>query len=128
MAGRKEEGDPRLKLPEPEDSDIRPVIALPRRGLPIWTLVALAVLAGIILFAVLDARRRTAQVQPEGPVRADTFATPMPPPPLLMPPAPVPAPIAAPAREAPPPMRPVDVAGAAPLPAAPAAAPSGAPQ
>lgn len=106
MAGRKEEGDPRLKLPEPEDSDIRPVIALPRRGLPIWTLVALAVLAGIILFAVLDARRRTAQVQPEGPVRADTFATPMPPPPLLMPPAPVPAPIAAPAREAPPPPQP----------------------
>ncbi len=85
MAARGQGGDPRRTLPEIEEGDVRPVVAMGRGGVPTWALVGIAVLIGLMLFAVLDARRRAGQ-EPAEPVRADAFALPAPPPPLVLPP------------------------------------------
>ena len=88
--------DPRLNLPTASTQDVRPVVALPRRGLPGWMLVVLALAAGALLFTILESRRRAATAPAVQPIQ--TVATPAPPP-LLVPPeprlaerAPVPAP------------------------------------
>jgi len=110
-----ESGDPRLALPGSE-SDVRPVVALPRGGLPTWALIALAVIAGVLLFSILDARRRAASAPAVRPRAADIAAMPASPPPLYVPPdlsgappqyaAPT-APIVAPVAPAPAPVQPV---------------------
>jgi type IV secretion system protein VirB10 len=93
MASRTPPLDPRIANPppppeEPAEAGVRPVVALPRRGLPTAAIVAIIVVAGIILFVILDSRRRS-QAQPAlevsgpGPVTA-------PPPTLFIPPAPAP--------------------------------------
>jgi type IV secretion system protein VirB10 len=87
------EGDPRL---EPAD-DIRPVVAVSSSGLPTWAIVTAMVLAGIVLFGVLNARRRSQQA-PAAPSRyLDDTAMPNQPAPLFIPPAPPPAPVLEPA-------------------------------
>lgn len=88
MAVRKDGGDPRMSLPEEPAEDIRPVVSLPRKGLPVWALIAFVVILGTLLFSILDARRRSAAV-PD--IRtAETMAIPPAPPPLMIPPAPQP--------------------------------------
>lgn len=80
--------DPRDTLPPPDD--VRPQITLPRSGLSAAAIgIGIAVLA-VVLFVILDARRRalTTPVGHRSAVAAsDSFA---PPPPLAVPPAPPP--------------------------------------
>jgi type IV secretion system protein VirB10 len=113
MATRQPPGDPRLLARLPGEAGIAPVVPLPRAGLPAWALVAAAVLAGLLLFAWLDARRREPPSAPAvGPRAADALGTPVPPPPLYIPPEvapPAPAPVVVvppPAPAPPPPVQP----------------------
>jgi len=90
MASREPPGDPRAVPLGPGEADIRPVVALPRSGLPPWAIGALAVLAAVILFVILDARRR-APTSPDVRVQAsEAMAGRAPPPPLYLPQAPPP--------------------------------------
>jgi len=67
-----------------------PVVAKPSRGLPAWGIAAGAVFAAILLFIVLDARRR-AVVAPSVRARSvDTVVAAAPPPTLYIPPEPAP--------------------------------------
>ncbi len=83
-------GDPRPMARLAGEADVRPVVALPRSGPSAWAIGVGAVLAGLLLFTVLDARRRS-PAAPAVRVRAsDRLQTPAAPPPLFVPPAPVP--------------------------------------
>jgi type IV secretion system protein VirB10 len=83
MAGAGTQRDPRTHLPM--EAGVRPVVALPARGLPGWVFVAAMAVAGILLFLVLDARRQAASAPS---VRVRTAeGTAAPPPPLYVPPA-----------------------------------------
>jgi len=99
MASRTPPLDPRIaNPPEPAaaaaEEDIRPVVALPRSGLPTAVLVAGMIAAAIILFMILDSRRR-APAEPAVKVRASEVAgTVAPPPPLYIPPTVQPVPVA----------------------------------
>lgn len=73
---------------EPGSQDIRPVVARASVGLPWWILVGGALLAAILLFTVLDARRRTATMPPTKARRADATGVPPPIAPLYVPPLP----------------------------------------
>lgn len=85
MPAPQNSSDPRLGAPVPADENVMPAVALPRQGLPRWALIALAALAAIILFVVLDARRRAITTEPETAPTAQTVAS-APPPPLYLPP------------------------------------------
>ncbi|HEX8512747.1 MAG TPA: TrbI/VirB10 family protein [Allosphingosinicella sp.] len=91
MASRTPPLDPRIaNPPEPEspsaEQDVRPVVALPRSGLPTAVLVAGMIAAAVILFLILDSRRR-APAEPAVAARAsDVAGTAAPPPPLYIPP------------------------------------------
>lgn len=76
--------DPRTLSPTPAEESVLPVVALPRSGLPKPVLIGLAVLAALILFLVLDSRRRSLE---EPPQTAPTggVAAPAPAPPLIVP-------------------------------------------
>jgi type IV secretion system protein VirB10 len=110
MATRQPPGDPRLLARLPGEEGVQPIVALPRQGPPGWMLAAVAALAAILLFVVLDARRREPASMPSvRPRGADALGTPLPPPPLYIPPevvqpsfAPVLAPLPAPAPAPPP--------------------------
>ena len=94
--------------------DMRPTVGIARSGIPVLGMVAGLIMSGILLFSVLDARRRAASAPP---VRArfdDAARAPQPAPPLYIPPPlpepsalPAPTPIAtpAPAPVVPPPPR-----------------------
>lgn len=101
MAERKEQAAP------PGETDIRPSVALPRRGLPAWMLVAFALVAAATLFAVLDARRRALTAPAVKPLVADASAF-APPPSLSIPPEIIapPPPVAQPSPAAPQPVAP----------------------
>jgi type IV secretion system protein VirB10 len=75
--------------------DIRPVVARTSAGLPWWILIAGMVMAGILLFSVLDARRRAATMPATRARRADATGVPGPVAPLFVPPLPpaIPAPV-----------------------------------
>lgn len=100
--------DPRIaNPPEPPEAaaaeeGVRPVVALPRSGPPTAVLVAGMIAAAIILFLILDSRRR-APAEPAVKARASEVAGSTAPPPLYIPPsapaavAVVPAPEPAPA-------------------------------
>jgi len=111
-----EGGDPRFALSGSE-GDVRPVVALPRGGVPTWALIALAVIGGVLLFSILDARRRAASAPAVRPRAADIAAMPASPPPLYVPPdvsgaapyAAPPAPIVAPVIPVPAPAQPIPV-------------------
>jgi type IV secretion system protein VirB10 len=77
-----------------DEASVRPTVRLPRAGLPGWAIGVGAVAAGVLLFTLLDARRREADA-PAGKLRpSDLAAMPAPPPPLFVPPAmPEPVPV-----------------------------------
>lgn len=105
---------PGTRTPETE-GDPRPVVALPRPGVPGIAIAAVALAAAVLLFIALDARRRSA-AQERAAVRApqNAFAAP---PPLFVPPGlPADAPITLVRETAP---RSSGVPSAAPLPGAP---------
>ncbi|HYJ82503.1 MAG TPA: TrbI/VirB10 family protein [Allosphingosinicella sp.] len=83
--------DPRIaNPPEPAgaaaEEDVRPVVALPRTGLPPAVFIAAMIAAAILLFMILDSRRRS-QVEPAVKVRGGEVAgTSSAPPPLYIPP------------------------------------------
>jgi type IV secretion system protein VirB10 len=69
------------------EADVRPTVRLPRAGLPGWAIGVGAVAAGILLFTMLDARRREANAPDSKLTASDLAAMPAPPPPLFVPPA-----------------------------------------
>lgn len=79
--------DPRTLSPTPAEESVLPVVALPRRGLPPIALAGLALLAALILFVWLDARRRSAAVPSATAPRAGNMPAPAAAPPLVLPPA-----------------------------------------
>ncbi|HEV2864983.1 MAG TPA: TrbI/VirB10 family protein [Allosphingosinicella sp.] len=112
MATREPPGDPRAVPLGPAEADIRPVVAVPGSGLPGWAILVFAIAAGVILFVILDARRR-APTAPDVRVQASDAAGARTPPPLYVPQQPPPAVIQAPTA----------VPAPAPAPAAPRAVP-----
>ncbi|MFL6863441.1 MAG: TrbI/VirB10 family protein [Allosphingosinicella sp.] len=112
MASRTPPIDPRLAAAtagpdEGAEAGVRPVVALPRSG-PSGLLIAIGIaLAAIILFVVLDSRRRAQLVPATKVTRSDAGLAAAPAPPLYIPPAPAPAPVV---------MAPVEPAPAAPEP------------
>jgi type IV secretion system protein VirB10 len=113
MASHSPATDPRLAAAEAEggEADVRPTIRLPRAGLPGWAIGVGAVVMGVLLFTVLDARRRDAATPPQKMRASDLAAMPTPPPPLFVPPA------------APPVSTPLVQVAPAPVPSAPPPAP-----
>ncbi|MDB5692759.1 MAG: virB10 [Alphaproteobacteria bacterium] len=105
-----EPGDPRLgRVPaESEEASVRPVVALRRAGPSGLALGLTAIVAGAILFGVLDAQRRSLS-QPSVRMRAADAAqtAASPPPPLYIPPPPPPVQVVAPVVEPVAPPRPV---------------------
>lgn len=110
--------DPRVFAPPPAEGSVLPIVAKPRSGLPGWAVGAGIIVAGVLLFTMLDTRRRAMEA-PSVRVRGvDQLATTSAPPPLYVPPdltraptqtvlvptvrQPVPVPAPAPARPAPP--------------------------
>jgi type IV secretion system protein VirB10 len=91
MANGSNSADPRTDSALVGQKDVRPVVAVPRGGLPVWFLVALGLVAALILFLVLDSRRRTLLDTQRTAASGGTFPSP-PPPPLYIP-APPPAPM-----------------------------------
>lgn len=84
MTGPNKE-DPR-QASKATETDIRPTVALPRRGLPNWLIgVGIAALA-LLLFSVLEARRRTASAPAITAANTDTVRTATAAPPLYVPP------------------------------------------
>lgn len=84
MTARANGEDPRLSLGGEAPSDIRPIVALPRRGMPTWALILLMGFAALLLFVILDSRRRAAVAPSIEPGRGEVIATPPPPPPLVL--------------------------------------------
>lgn len=76
--------DPRTQAPTPAEESVRPVVALPRQGLSRPVLIGLILAAAVILFLILDARRRASvvEVAETAPQAAGTAA---PAPPLVVP-------------------------------------------
>lgn len=91
MSGRTDH-DPRIDAA----SDVRPVVAVPSSGLPTWAIAVAMLLAGVLLFSVLDARRRAPQVPSAAPRYLDETALPLQPAPLFIPPEPIVAEVAPP--------------------------------
>ena len=130
-------GDPRVPPPDRGEESVKPVVPLPRRG-PSGLVFAIgAVIAAVLLFSVLDARRRALTAPSTRERAADQLAVAAPPPPLFvpreLPPAPValvpvPAPAPAPQPQAPPAPQIVYVPQPAPAPAPVAEAPAPAPR
>jgi type IV secretion system protein VirB10 len=96
MARRKSETDPRTvarEAGEASEASVKPVVPLPRGGpSPLFFAIAVAV-AAVVLFSVLDARRRTLSAPSTRERAADRIALASPPPPLFVPPAAPPAPL-----------------------------------
>jgi type IV secretion system protein VirB10 len=87
MATRPSGDDPRLLARLEESAGVKPVVAVPRGGLPTWALIAGMVIAAVLLFIVLDSRRRAFNAPAVVPRRADAVAVSAAPPPLFVPPA-----------------------------------------
>lgn len=87
--------DPRTALSPGSETDIRPAVAVPRAGLPNWMIAVGIAAASLLLFTVLDARRRSASAPPVAPAPSDIVRTAPPVVPLYLPPEPVPTPVPA---------------------------------
>jgi type IV secretion system protein VirB10 len=133
MAVRGSSGDPRAAPPADGEASVRPIVAPPRGGPSLWVFGVGAVAAAVLLFSVLDGRRRSLSAPSVRERGADQLAMAGPPPPLYLPseapPAPVPlvvapVPAPAPAPAPPPPPQIVYVPQPAPAPAAPEAPPA----
>jgi type IV secretion system protein VirB10 len=97
-------GDPRVEASASGEASVRPVVGLPRKGLPGWAIGVGAVIAGVLLFTVLDARRRAPSAPAVKARAADLAGGPPPPPPLYVPPVlPLPVELAEAAPPPPPP-------------------------
>jgi type IV secretion system protein VirB10 len=95
MATREPPGDPRPFARLAGEAGAMPVVARPRGG-PSGLAIAIGVVAaGLLLFAVLDARRRDSSAPAVRMRAADRLQTPASPPPLYVPPA-TPAPVVVP--------------------------------
>jgi type IV secretion system protein VirB10 len=105
-------GDPRAFAHLDGEAGVKPVVALPRGGPPLWLLIVGILVLGLLLFAMLDARRRALTAPAVQPRASDSLGGSAAPPPLSLPPEPAPQPVV-PVLEAPP----------APPPPAPAPAP-----
>lgn len=116
MTAAKGRSDPRASLPTAAREDVRPVVALPRAGVPTWVLILIAVLAGLLLFSVLESRRG-ADTAPSVRARGADAIAPAAAPPLYVPPV----------LQQAPPLQPVPRARAYPSPALTAAAAPAAP-
>jgi len=84
-------GDPRVAQPGGENN-VAPMVALPRGG-PSWIVIAIGMaILGVLLFSVLDSRRRAAEVPAVRPSASDRLsgAASAAPPALYVPPAPLP--------------------------------------
>jgi type IV secretion system protein VirB10 len=93
MASRKNGNDPRLTRPEPSEASVKPVVPLPRGGpSPLLFLIGIVV-AAVLLFSVLDARRRSLSAPSTRERAADRIDTAVAPPPLYVPPAAAPVPL-----------------------------------
>ena len=106
MASVHPEGSDPRALAHLQESGVRPVVALPRGGPPLWLMIGFILVAGLLLFAMLDARRRALTAPAVQPRAVDSLGTPAAPPPLAVPPAPAPvveAPIVEPPPAPPPP-------------------------
>lgn len=133
--------DPDLTPELVAERDPRPVVALPRSGLPGAVIAVVAVLLALILFAVLNAQRQRADTATTAAGRATTNAF-VAPPPLVVPaepsptpptvtvvttPAPVvPVPPPAPVSPAPPPTAPAPAPVIVPVPPSPSEPPEAA--
>jgi type IV secretion system protein VirB10 len=98
-------GDPRVAPPSGGEQSVAPQVALPRGG-PSWIVIAIGMaIVGVILFSVLDARRRALEAPAVRMGASDRAgaAAPISPPPLYVPPAPAPTPIVIEAAPPPPP-------------------------
>ena len=71
-------GDPRAFAHLESEAGVKPVVALPRNGLPLWLMIAAIAVAGLLLFYVLDARRRALTAPSVQPRAADTSGTSVP--------------------------------------------------
>ena len=91
--------DPRPMARLPGETGVMPIVRLPRSGMPTWAIATIAIAAAILLFVVLDARRRSAEMPLPSGRTADSAAAPAPPPLLVPRPLPVPqaVPVAPPA-------------------------------
>lgn len=89
----------------PTEQSARPVVARARNGFANWMIVAGIVVIGLVLFLILDARRRQLSA-PSTSARFGGGAVPVPPAPLYIPPAPEPTPEVAPVVVVPPPPAP----------------------
>ncbi len=104
--------DPRLLARlEPDTGDVRPIVAKPGSGPPMWVLIAGLAALAVLLFVILDSRRRALNAPTVDPRIANGPVLSAAPPPLVVPPAePPPAPVQAmivpPAAVAPEPVRP----------------------
>ncbi|MES1996789.1 MAG: TrbI/VirB10 family protein [Pseudomonadota bacterium] len=84
-----------MPTPSPVDprgastGDIRPVVATSASGVPLWLMIMSLVLAGVLLFSVLDSRRRAASAPPVRPRTDDSIDVAQAPPPLYIPPPPL---------------------------------------
>jgi type IV secretion system protein VirB10 len=92
------------------EASVRPIVAPPRNGPSLWAIGVAVVLAGVLVFTVLDARRRALTAPSTQPRAADATGISQAPPPLVVPPEPPPvveipyvAPPPVPAPPAPPP-------------------------
>lgn len=87
--------------PEPAERGVMPGVARPRAGLSGAAILIGAVLAGLLLFSILDARRRALSAPAVRPARSDLLGVSQAPPPLYIPP--VPRSVITPAVDVPPP-------------------------
>lgn len=116
----KEIGDPRLQAlfgaSDPREAGVRPTVRLPRKGLPPALFVAIAVIAGVLLFSFLNARR-TQQPQPatEGRLTDNPATGWEAPPPLYVPPVQQPVYAPAPGEQERPAQRQLPVPAPAPV-------------
>ena len=80
-----------------QTGDMRPSVGIARSGIPLWVMIAGLILAGILLFSVLDGRRRAASAPPVQARYDDPARAPQPTPPLFIPPQlPEPSPLPSP--------------------------------
>ena len=68
-------GDPRAFAHLEGEPGVRPVVALPRAGPPLWVMLLGIAAAGLLLFAMLDARRRALTAPPVQPRAVDALGT-----------------------------------------------------
>ena len=74
---------------EPVERGVMPGVARPRAGLPGVAILIGAILAGVLLFSILDARRRALSAPAVRPARADLIGASQALPPLYIPPVPL---------------------------------------